>query len=106
LHGTGKTLVSLQSVAARLRFCKASAHADGTTSLETSSGDELSWAWPRLAVPAHFEILAFSSEDPGVFRDYMAVKHLGLWVVVPTHEECITVAARARLLHPTRGARM
>lgn len=40
---------------------------------------------PRLTVPAHFDMFAHNSENPELFRDYMAVKYPDLEVWVPEH---------------------
>jgi L-ascorbate 6-phosphate lactonase len=40
---------------------------------------------PSLVIPAHFDMFAFNSEDPELFREYVEVKYPGLAVVVPSH---------------------
>jgi len=44
---------------------------------------------PRLVIPAHFEMFAFNSENPELFRDYVGAKYPGLTVIVPRHGEMI-----------------
>ena len=46
---------------------------------------------PRLAVPAHFEMFANNSEDPGNFVEYMAVKFPSVPTLVPEHGRRVVV---------------
>lgn len=50
---------------------------------------------PGLVIAAHFDMFAFNSEDPELFRDYVEVKYPGLRVEIPRHGEPITFTGRS-----------
>lgn len=51
---------------------------------------------PGLTVPAHFEMFKGNTEDPRLFRDYMAVKYPDLPVHVPRHGIIFKIGKRTR----------
>jgi L-ascorbate 6-phosphate lactonase len=44
---------------------------------------------PRLVIPTHFDMFAFNSENPELFREYVEVKYPGQRVIVPRYGEAI-----------------
>jgi L-ascorbate 6-phosphate lactonase len=51
---------------------------------------------PSLVIPAHFEMFAFNSENPVLFKEYVEVKYPGLRTVIPSHGEAIAFKGRPR----------
>ena len=48
---------------------------------------------PRLVVPAHFEMFADNSQDPGAFVEYLGVKYPEVATVVPEHGRRVLLRA-------------
>lgn len=46
---------------------------------------------PGVTIPAHYEMFAGNSQDPGPFIDYMKVKYPGLKTALPGHGERLTL---------------
>jgi L-ascorbate metabolism protein UlaG (beta-lactamase superfamily) len=44
---------------------------------------------PSIVIPGHFEMFTHNSEDPELFRAYVAVKYPDLPTVLPRHGEAI-----------------